>query len=180
VNERRWLTPAEFEDALSAVNLLPGPASTQLAIYTAWSVRGLAGALVAAGAFILPGTVLIVALAALFLQAHPPREILGVAAAMGAVVPGIALEAARSLAGPSWTRVHSSGGSRWRWGLYSLAGATGALLAGPWLVAVILGAGAVEILARTSPSGRGLFTPLGVITGLGTVGGLGALVLEAL
>ncbi|NNN03462.1 MAG: chromate transporter, partial [Acidimicrobiaceae bacterium] len=105
---------------------------------------------------------------------------LGVAAAMGAVVPGIALEAARSLAGPSWMRAHSSGGSRWRWVLYSLAGATGALLAGPWLVVVILGAGAVEIVARTPPSARGLFTPLGIITGLGTVGGLGALVFEAL
>ena len=30
----------EFEDAIAACNLLPGPASTQLAIYCAWRLRG--------------------------------------------------------------------------------------------------------------------------------------------
>jgi chromate transporter len=39
VDRRRWLAPAEFEDALAACNLLPGPASTQLAIFCAWRVR---------------------------------------------------------------------------------------------------------------------------------------------
>ena len=36
----------EFEDAIAACNLLPGPASTQLAIFCAWRVRGRPGALV--------------------------------------------------------------------------------------------------------------------------------------
>ena len=35
-----WLTADEFEDAVAACNLLPGPASTQLAIYCARRVRG--------------------------------------------------------------------------------------------------------------------------------------------
>ena len=33
VEERRWVDQREFEDALAACNLLPGPASTQLAIF---------------------------------------------------------------------------------------------------------------------------------------------------
>ena len=35
VERRRWLSDREFEDAIAATNLLPGPASTQLAIYCA-------------------------------------------------------------------------------------------------------------------------------------------------
>src|SRR4051794_39027485 len=40
VDRRRWLAPVEFEDAVAACNLLPGPASTQLAIYCAWRLGG--------------------------------------------------------------------------------------------------------------------------------------------
>src|ERR1700726_3253967 len=40
VERRGWLTDAEFERALAATNMLPGPASTQLAIYCAWRLRG--------------------------------------------------------------------------------------------------------------------------------------------
>ena len=40
VKRRGWLQPQEFEDAIAACNLLPGPASTQLAIFCAWRVRG--------------------------------------------------------------------------------------------------------------------------------------------
>ena len=43
VRERRgWLEAHDFEDAIAACNLLPGPASTQLAIYCAWRLRGAA------------------------------------------------------------------------------------------------------------------------------------------
>jgi hypothetical protein len=38
VERRKWLDAREFEDAIAACNLLPGPASTQLAIFCAWRV----------------------------------------------------------------------------------------------------------------------------------------------
>ena len=69
VSRRGWLTDAEFERAIAATNLLPGPASTQLAIYCAWRLRGNRGALLGGLCFIVPGLVLILALAALFLSA---------------------------------------------------------------------------------------------------------------
>jgi chromate transporter len=72
VTRRGWLDDREFEDAIAATNLLPGPASTQLAIYCAWRLRGIAGALVGGLGFIVPGLVLILALAALFLASSPP------------------------------------------------------------------------------------------------------------
>jgi chromate transporter len=40
VDRRQWLDEQEFEDAIGACNLLPGPASTELAIFCAWRVRG--------------------------------------------------------------------------------------------------------------------------------------------
>src|SRR3954452_6811410 len=72
VERRRWLGASDFEDAVAACNLLPGPASTQLAIYCAWRVGGRIGALVGGAAFIVPGLVAILALAVLFLGGVAP------------------------------------------------------------------------------------------------------------
>jgi chromate transporter len=55
VTRRGWLTSAQFERAIAATNLLPGPASTQLAIYCAWRLRGARGALLGGLCFIVPG-----------------------------------------------------------------------------------------------------------------------------
>ena len=55
VEERRWIDAREFEDANAATQLIPGPGSTQLAIYCAHRLAGLAGAVAGGLAFILPG-----------------------------------------------------------------------------------------------------------------------------
>src|SRR5580698_3273571 len=97
-----WLTEHEFEDGIAATNLLPGPASTQLAIYCAWRLRGTAGAVVGGVCFIVPGLILILGLSAVFLARHPPLWILGAASGAGAAVPAVALNAAGSLLPSSW------------------------------------------------------------------------------
>ena len=63
VDRRRWIDAREFEDAFAACSLLPGPASTQMAIYTAQRVAGRAGALVGGLGFILPGLVVVLVIA---------------------------------------------------------------------------------------------------------------------
>jgi chromate transporter len=149
VTRRGWLSDHEFEDAIAATNLLPGPASTQLAIYCAWSVRGNAGAVAGGLSFIVPGLILILALAALFLAASPPTWVLGAGAGSGAAVAAVALQAAASLAPASWRRA----AARPRWVLYALAGAISAATMGAWLVLVLLACGAVEVtLRRAQPS----------------------------
>ena len=40
VERRCWMDARAFEDALAACNLLPGPASTQLAIFCAYRTAG--------------------------------------------------------------------------------------------------------------------------------------------
>ena len=90
VQDRHWLPPGDFEDGLAACNLLPGPASTQLAIFCAWRLRGPAGAILGGVCFIVPGLVIILGLAALFLAPRPPGWIAGAAAGAGAAVPAVA------------------------------------------------------------------------------------------
>src|SRR5690242_7556 len=80
VKRREWVAPEEFEDAIAACNLLPGPASTQLAILCAWNVAGPIGAVVGGVSFIVPGLIAILGLAAIFLAASPPTWILAAGA----------------------------------------------------------------------------------------------------
>src|ERR1700737_2834339 len=61
VEERRGLPAGEFEDGIAATNLLPGPASTQLAIFCAWRLRGPVGAVLGGVCFIVPGLIVILA-----------------------------------------------------------------------------------------------------------------------
>ncbi|MFJ1756064.1 chromate transporter [Kitasatospora sp. NPDC088134] len=157
VERRGWIAASEFEDGIAATNLLPGPASTQLAIFTAWRLRGTAGALVGGAAFILPGLLLILLLSTLFLAADPPRWVLGAAAGAGAAVAAVALQAASTLVPASLQRT-GPGRARLRWYAYLLCGAAAAILTGPWLVLVLIAAGTAEIAFRrrtrgTSPTG---------------------------
>ncbi len=149
VERKHWLTSVEFEDAVATCNLLPGPASTQLAIFCAWRVRGRLGALLGGAAFIIPGLILILALAALFLEGAPPRPILAAGAGAGSAVAAVAVQAAAGLLPASWRRAGNSGGSaRLRWGAYLVAGLVAAATIGPWLVVVLLACGAFEITSR--------------------------------
>jgi chromate transporter len=176
VQRRGWLTDADFEDSIAATNLLPGPASTQLAILCAWRLRGAPGALVGGLCFIVPGLVLILALAALFLSARPPWWIVAAAAGAGAAVPAVAVHAAAGLIPASWRRAGTGTARRVRWVAYVVAGAVAAALIGPWLVLVLVGAGLIEITAR-APTSRRPAMPLFV--GLPAVAATGGLLAVA-
>jgi chromate transporter len=166
VDDRGWLDPREFEDGVAVVNLLPGPASTQLTIYCAWRLRGTAGALIGGACFILPGLVVILALASVFLGEHPPGFVAGAALGAGSAVPVVALAAALSLIMPSWRRAQTTA-ARARWIGYLLAGGTAAALVGPFLVLVLVGCGLIEAATASRPappagkqSGGFLLSPL--------------------
>ena len=144
VERRKWLEAQEFEDAIAACNLLPGPASTQLAIFCAWRLRGRLGALVGGAAFIVPGLIVILALSVLFLAGSPPLWVLGAGAGAGAAVPAVAVQAGWSLLVPSWRgRARTA-----RWVAYLLAGAASAATIGEWLVLVLLACGVIELAAQ--------------------------------
>jgi chromate transporter len=151
VDRKQWIDASEFEDAIAACNLLPGPASTQLAILCAWMVAGPIGALVGGAAFIVPGLLVILGLAAVFLAASPPAWVLGAGAGAGAAVAAVAVHAGIGLIPASWKRAHA----RSRWVVYALAGGIAAASVGPWLVVVLLGCGALELwIRRVGMTGR--------------------------
>jgi chromate transporter len=195
VQQRGWLSASEFEDGIAATNLLPGPASTQLAIFCAWRIGGPAGAIVGGACFIVPGLIVILALSALFLEHSPPAWVTGAAAGAGAAVPAVAVSAALGLMPASWRRAVGSGSTaaarddgtraganRWqrlRWLVYLAAGGVAAALAGEFVVVVLLCCGLAEMLLRLGPRTaaapkdvqRGWLLPL-LGTGSAAVGGL--------
>jgi chromate transporter len=173
VRKRGWMSEEDFEDAIAACNLLPGPASTQLAIYCAWRLRGRVGALIGGAAFIVPGLIVIIALAALFLSSAPPRWVLGAGAGAGAAVAAVAVHAGSSLVPAGWRRAQAR--SRPRWAAYLAAGAAAAATIGSWLVVVLLACGLVELLLQTSvrPGRLSSLAPLPLLAA--TAGATGSL-----
>ena len=63
VGRRRWLTRDQFLDLVGAVNLIPGPNSTEVAIHAGRVRAGLAGLIVSGTAFIFPAFVVVTAIA---------------------------------------------------------------------------------------------------------------------
>ncbi len=176
VEREAWIDEAEFEDAIATTNLLPGPASTQLAIFCAWRLRGVRGALVGGACFIVPGLILIIALSILFLASNPPVWVKGAALGAGAAVAAVALNAAIGLVPASWRRAGGAVARRTRWVVYALSGAVAAATVGPYLVLVLVACGLIESLVSGAlrPPTRlqaVVAVPLGVVV----TGGLGAL-----
>ena len=63
VERHRWLGADEFADMFAACNLIPGPSSTELAVFIAYRLGGGRALALAAGLFILPAAALMLALA---------------------------------------------------------------------------------------------------------------------
>jgi chromate transporter len=66
VRRRKWLSREQFLDLLGATNLIPGPNSTEMAIHIGFVRAGWPGLLVGGGCFILPATLIVLAIAATY------------------------------------------------------------------------------------------------------------------
>src|SRR5579862_8090747 len=63
VRRRGWLTRTQFLDLVGAAGLIPGPSSTEVAIYIGYRRAGWRGLLMAGACFILPAAVMVTAIA---------------------------------------------------------------------------------------------------------------------
>ncbi len=151
VERRAWIDAAEFEDANAACQLMPGPASTQLAIYCARRVAGVPGALIGGLAFILPGLAAIIVLAALTLSSAPPDWARGLEAGAGAAVLAVVLRVGYDLARASLAP--HAGFRLARAAVYLAVGALVTVLAGAGVVLALLACGLSEVAIRRG--GRG-------------------------
>ncbi len=63
VRRRQWVPREKFLDLLGAANLIPGPTSTEMAIYIGYLCKGWAGLLLAGVCFIAPAMIIVTAFA---------------------------------------------------------------------------------------------------------------------
>jgi chromate transporter len=147
VERRGWLSAREFEDANAACGLLPGPASTQMAIYCAGRTGGFAGGLLGGLAFILPGLALVLVLAAFALSDHPPAWVRGLGGGAAAAVVPVIVEAGLRLGRSSVRSARSV--------IYLAAGVAGAVVAGAGVVGVLLACGVIELAWQRRPRRAG-------------------------
>jgi chromate transporter len=139
VRRRSWLTREEFLDLVGAVNLIPGPNSTELAIHIGRLRGGVPGLLVAGVAFIVPAAAIVTLVAREYAAYGTLPDVRGVLYGMRPVVIAIVLAALFSL-GRAALKTK---------GLAAVAAAALALAAlGINEVAVLLVAGAAALLAR--------------------------------
>ena len=169
VDRRGWLTAREFEDANAACQLLPGPASTQLCIYCARRAAGTGGALAGGLAFILPGLLLTLAIAAGALQDDPPTWVAGIGAGAAAAVVAVVIQAAVALARASSGTRH--GAALLRGIAYFVAGAVATVLVGALVVVVLLACGLLELAWRRRRGAAAALHAWPVVAALAAAGG---------
>jgi len=96
VERHQWLDEEEFLAAMRLCMLLPGPEAQQLATYAGWRQGGVAGGLLAGTLFVIPGALLVTALAWIHaVGEHLPLVAAAFAGTRPAVVALVALAAWR-------------------------------------------------------------------------------------
>jgi len=98
VRRRKWLSREDFLDRLGAVNLLPGPTSTEMAIYLGELRGGFPGLLVAGACFILPAAFMTLGLAWAYVRYGTLPQLAGVLWGVKPIVVVLLVQAVWSLA----------------------------------------------------------------------------------
>jgi chromate transporter len=97
VRRRQWLTPAEFTDLIAAVNLIPGPNSTELAIHVGRRHAGLAGFVLAGLCFIVPAALIVSAIAVMYVTYGRTPDARALLAGVSPVIVAVILHATLQL-----------------------------------------------------------------------------------
>ena len=105
VEEKGWISEAEYLHALNYCMLLPGPEAQQLATYSGWRLNGLAGGVIAGLLFVLPGALIVFGLTWLYVAWGTLPVVAALFYGVKAAVIGFILEALvkvgrRALKGP--------------------------------------------------------------------------------
>lgn len=109
VRRRGWLTRERFLDLLGAASLLPGPSSTEVAIYLGEIRGGLAGLIVAGACFILPAAALVMVLAWAYMNYGAMPQVAGLLYGIKPVVVALIAQAIWNLSRTALKTVWLSG-----------------------------------------------------------------------
>lgn len=97
VERRQWISKADYVQGLALAQLAPGPLAAQLAIYLGWVRAGVLGATLVAFAFILPSFLMVLGLAAAYVQLGGLPWMQGVFYGIGAAVIAIIVRSVQKL-----------------------------------------------------------------------------------
>jgi chromate transporter len=97
VVRRKWLTHEHFLNLLAAINLVPGPTSTEMAFYIGQVMGGFWGGVASGLSFILPAVLMSIALAVIYVAAGTVPAIAGLLLGVKPVVLVVILSAAYRL-----------------------------------------------------------------------------------
>ena len=93
IDERKWVTEAEYLSALSFCILLPGPEAMQLATWIGWRLKGTPGGLIAGLLFVLPGAAVVLVLSMIYAAFGTVPIIAALFTGVQAAVVAVVLEA---------------------------------------------------------------------------------------
>ena len=141
VERRQWIAPEEYKEGLALAQLAPGPLAAQLAIYLGWVRFRVLGATAVALAFVLPSFVMVLGLAAAYVELGGLPWMQGLFYGIGAAVIAIIARSAFKL-------VKLSIGKDWvLWIMFAASAATTAYTEQE-IIWLFLGSGVAVMLAR--------------------------------
>lgn len=173
VRRRRWLSHERFLDLFGAANLIPGPSSTELAIFIGYERAGWRGLVVAGASFIVPAAAMVGAIAWAYVRFGALPQLAAVLYGIKPIVVAVVAQAAWALAPKAVKR-------SWLLGAVG-AGACVAAALGVDALAVLVGSGVVVAAARgTRSSQSAMLMPAMLGAGAATAPGVVAIFLAFL
>lgn len=100
VDQRRWLSNAEFNDLFALAQFLPGPNIVNLSVVFGSRLRGWPGALMALGGLLGPPVIIVIALGAIYAHYGEIDALRRVLAAVAAAAAGMLISVTIKLARP--------------------------------------------------------------------------------
>src|SRR5258708_35304018 len=147
VEQRNWISEADYKEGLTLAQLMPGPLAAQLAMYLGYVHYGVLGATLVGIAFVLPSFLMVLALGWAYVTYHGLAWMQSVFYGVGASVIGIILLSAIKL-------TRKTIGKDWLLWLIYLISAAVTVVTESEMIAFFLGAGLLFWLGRTPPAIR--------------------------
>lgn len=144
VEQRKWISEAEYKEGLTLAQLMPGPLAAQLAIYLGYVHYRIVGATLVGVAFVLPSFLMVLALGCAYVEYGGISWMQAVFYGVGAAVIGIITISAYKLT------QKTIGKSGLLWFIY-LASAAVTIITESESIWLFLGAGVIVWSIRTPP-----------------------------
>src|SRR6266404_9625772 len=145
VDERGWISKADYLEGLALAQLAPGPLAAQLAIYLGYLRAGVLGATAVGVAFVLPSFLMVLALSAAYVRYGGLPWMQGMFYGIGAAVIGIIARSAFKL-----TKL-TLGKDKLLWGIFAILAISTAWTSRE-IIWLFLLSGVVTLLVKAWPS----------------------------